>query len=191
MTEVQTVIDPIYRDHIGAIRCALNVSAKSMGHAISKWQHECVSGYRVSTIGPDMSRNDRFTQDCMTRHLLHGTLSREQWAVLVVRFAPSLSFAGATVADPGELAEMAAALDVCMSVVPATVSEEFTGWCLLRWARRMPPGRGAWAEWEGRTDESIRTLHRRCADIYDGVNRVEDAAKGLARDVLQKAKLIC
>ncbi len=183
-------IDPVYRDHISAIRCALNVSAKSMGHAVSKWQNDYQAGWRVSGSGQDMTRNERFTQDCMTRHLLHSSLSREQWAVLVIRFAPALSFRGKVVADRSEIEEMGAALDCVMALIDHAVSEEFSGWCLLRWARRMPPGRGAWAEWEGQTDQSIRTLHRRCAELYEHANILEGSAKAASADALRGAGLI-
>lgn len=185
-------LDPVYQDHIHAIRCALSVSASAMGHQVAKWQNEYQAGWRVSSqFGSDMTRNERFIQDCMTRHLLHDSLSREQWAVLVTRFAPPLHNKGRAVADRHEFDDMAASLDCLMAMLDHPISTEFTGWCLIRWARRMPPGRGAWLEWEGRTDQSIRTLHRRCADTYKALNHCEDGAKTHANDLLKSALLIC
>lgn len=186
----QKITNPVYRDHMHAIRCALSVSAGAMGHAIAKWQTEYQAGWRTSCAGPDLSKTERFTQDCMTRHLLHSALSQSQWAVLVVRFAPSLTHQERLVADRSELDEMSAALDDLMAQLEHPITPDFTGWCLLRWARRMPPGRGAWAEWEGRTDQSLRTLHRRCADTYYALNAFENAAKTDASGLLRTAELI-
>lgn len=161
-----------------------------MGHQVAKWQTEYQAGWRVSQIGPDMTKAERFAQDCMTRHLLHAKLSRPQWATLVARFAPPLAHRGKPVADRSEFDEMGAALDRLMADLEHAITPEFTGWCLLRWARRMPPGRGAWIEWEGRTDVSLRTLHRRAADTYYALNAIENDAKLAASELLRGAELI-
>lgn len=191
MSAVQTIVEPVYLDHVHAIRCALSVSAAAMGHQVSEWQRKYRAGWRVSSaFGGDLSRNERFVQDCMTRHLLHERLRGDQWSILVVRFSPPLHHNGRACADQHEFAEMATALDSLMGDLNQSISAEFTGWCLLRWSRRMPPGRGAWAEWEGRTDESQRTLHRRCADTYNTLNDIESSAKLRALDLLKAAGLI-
>jgi len=185
------LVDPIYKNHIHAIRCALSVSAKAMGHVAAKWQRDYQAGYRISSIGPDMSRAERFSQDCMTRHLLHSKLSREQWAILIVRYAPPLEAQGRPIADQSEIEEMQSALAALMSSIEHSVSKEFSGWCLLRWARRMPAGRGKWAEWEGRTNVSMPTLHRRCNhSIYKPMIAMEHGALERAKSILIEAALI-
>lgn len=186
----KVMVEPVYSDHVQAIRCALNVSAKALGHATASWQHQVATGYRVSSIGPDLSNSERFVQDCMTRHLLHSNLSEREWSVLVVRFAPRLSFDGNVVCDKSELDEMKLALRIFIGAMPTDVSQEFTGWCAMRWAGRFPAGRGVWAEWEGETKESLRTLHRRCAEIYKAANEIENAAKEFAKCLLQASGLI-
>lgn len=191
MNAIAQLVEPVYLDHVHAIRCALSVSAAAMGHQVSEWQRKYKAGWRVSSaFGGDLTRNERFVQDCMTRLLLHSNLSREQWAVLVARFSPAMHHSGRSVADRHEVAEMSEALDCIMENLAHSVSTEFTGWCLLRWANRMPPGRGAWAEWDGRTAESQRTLHRRCADTYKALNETERAAKLRAIYLLKAAELI-
>lgn len=192
MTAAQNLaVDPVYRDHISAIRCALNVSAKSMGHAVSKWQNDYQSGWRVSSSGNDMSRNERFVQDCMTRHLLHSNMTPEEWAVLVIRFAPATHFHGKPVADAAEFAEMERAFTTAAAAMPSDLGQMFTGWCLMRWARRMPAGRGQWQEWYGKTDLGERTIRQRGYDIYKVANHIEAKAKQRAEQLCKAAQLTC
>lgn len=191
MSAAVQLIDPVYKDHIHAIRCALSVSAKAMGHISAKWQREYQAGYRISSIEPDMSRAERFTQDCMTRHLLHQSLSWGQWAVLTIRFAPPLQSQGRTIADSSELEEMQSALEQLLGLMEHPLGKEFSGWCLLRWARRMPAGRGKWSEWEGRLDVSMPTLRRRCAEaVYKPMATLESSAIEDAREILLQGGLI-
>jgi len=191
MSAAPLLVDTVYKDHIHAIRCALSVSAKAMGHVAAKWQRDYQAGYRVSSAGPDMSRAERFTQDCMTRLLLHRNLSREHWAVLVIRFAPPLQAQGRAVGDQSEVGEMEEAMRICLAHLTHPVSQEFTGWCLLRWSQRMPAGRGKWVEWEGKTSLSLRTLHRYSSEnIYKPMVTLENAAIARAKDLLEQAALI-
>jgi len=189
MNTAPLLIEPVYKDHIHAIRCALSVSAGAMGYIAARWQQDYQAGYRVHSVGSDMTRAERFTQDCMTRQLLHHHLSCEHWAVLVVRFAPPLNTRGTL--DESEVEEMRRALKTLLELLEHPITPEFTRWCLLRWAQRMPAGRGKWAEWEGRTSVSMPTLHRRCADsVYKPMLFREQSALESAKEKLLRFGLI-
>ena len=165
MNAVQLLIDPTYNDHIHAIRCALNVSATAMGHSTSKWQQECVSGYRVSSIGSEMSKMERFQQDCLTRHMLRRQLSLEQWSVLYVRFAPRLIDNERSKSDASEFREMSDAVNECMGLLDGIADENFTEECLMRWSSRILVEKGSRDRWAEKMGVTARTVNTRKAEI--------------------------
>lgn len=191
MTIATSIVEPVYRDHIHAIRCALSVSAQAFGNKPAKWQSDYQAGYRVSSIGPNLTRQERFQQDCMTRHLLHVNLSPVEWSVIVIRFAPATHFQGRAIADSAEVAELETAFLTAAAHMPCDLGEMFAGWCLMRWARRLPAGRGEWKEWYGKNDLSERTIRQRGYDIYKEANQIEDAAKRRVEQLCKEAGLIC
>lgn len=75
-----------YLDHLAAIRAALNVDARSL-YRPAGWQAQAMIGYRelMAPSYGDLSRLERFQQDCMTYAFLNDRLPAAQWAVIIVR----------------------------------------------------------------------------------------------------------
>jgi hypothetical protein len=134
-----------YRDHIAAIRAALNVDARSL-YKPSGWQALATIGYReeLPPAPGELSKLDRFQQDCLTYAALNHRMPAAQWAVLIVWHSLRIT-------DPKEQrTELDRLRWATWTAAGHTGCDdvEFSRWAALKWGGKLGKGDG-WARWEG------------------------------------------
>lgn len=156
---------PPYRDAHSAILSALNVDARSL-YKPASWQALAMIGYReeLPTAPGDLTKLERFQQDCMTLAFLHHRMPAHLWAVIVTRYA----ILPANQPDPRDAEAVERyhsefnRIKVAVLVVAGHITYDdsmFARWAVANWAGKFEKSKARWDRWADH-DLSIRTLKR-------------------------------
>lgn len=185
-----------YRDHIQAIRAALNVEARSL-YKPARWQALAKIGYREAPAGRsgDLTRQERFEQDCMTHAFLRGRLPPVQWATLVVRHAilpqrvPDLRDREGTERYLYEFRRLKVAVIVVAGHLDYP-DAAFARWAVANWGGKLDRVRARWDRWVDH-DLAIKTLKGHYGSrIKPELEALLQAAEGNAHRLLGDAGVI-
>lgn len=145
-----------YLDHLAAIRAALNVDARSL-YKPASWQKHVDTGYRELHLPPpgDLSRLERFEQDCLTYAFLRDRLPSVQWAVIIVRHSLRIT-------DPQEqrveLDRLRWAVWTAAGQVPCD-DVALARWGVMRWGGKLAKTDTWQSRWGG-GEVAVSTLKR-------------------------------
>lgn len=176
-----------YRDHLAAIRAALNVDARSL-YKPAGWQHLAMIGYReeLPPAPGDLNKLERFQQDCMTYAFLNQRMPPVQWAAIIVRH-------GLRVTDPKEQAaefdRLKWAVLACLGHVDYP-DRSFAIWAIRNWGGKLPKDKASWSQWQGH-ESAVSTLKRHYREqIVNPMDSLLHAAENNAHRLLSDGGLI-
>lgn len=170
----------VYRDEQHAAIRAAAVDAISTCKP-AQWQAQYSSGYveELTKRHDDtehLSAADRLTQDCMTRALMHRTVSRGAFYAMVAKYG----------ADEQERAQ---AVNELVSLVQVKAPDNFKRMMIWTWAS-VAVKRGVIERIVDMGDQAARTLYRKRATVLQQLRDFEDAALGELSAVLSERGLI-
>lgn len=174
-----------YIDARSAIKAALNVDARSL-YKPASWQAMAAIGYREElpfSSSDDLTREERFQQDCMTLAFINDFLPANHWAILVTWYQLK------TVVGSSELDRLRWGVWVTAGNLDYP-DVKFARWAVANWAGRLDGIRGRWDSWAD-AELSIRTLKEHYAKrIKPELVRKLELAEGEATRVLGMGGLI-
>mgnify|MGYP000676911045 CR=1 FL=1 len=170
----------VYRDeHHAAIRAAAVDAISTCKPA--QWQQQYSSGYveELTKRHDDtehLAGMDRLAQDCMTRALMHRTVSRGAFYAMVAKYG----------ADEHERAQ---AVNELVSLVQVKAPDNFKRMMIWSWAS-VAVKRGVIGLIVEMGDQAARTLYRKRASVLEQLRAFEDAALSDLSAALQDRGLI-
>ena len=156
-----------YRDEQHAAIRAVSVDAISTCKP-SGWQQQHSSGFveeltrRKDGDVERLTPFDRLTQDCMTRALIHRTVTRGSFYALVAKYG-------------ADEAERASAVNHLVRLVDVQASDDFKRIMIWTWAS-VAVKRGVVGKIIDMGEQARRTLFRKRRAILDQLQGFEDAA---------------
>lgn len=170
----------IYRNEQHAVIRAVSVDAIPSCRP-SKWQSQHHAGFvEELTKQPEaveaLSPMDRLTQDCMTRAMIHRTVSRGSFYAMVAKYG----------VDEQERAD---AVNRLVELVRVDSTDRFKRMVIWAWAS-VAVKRGMVSKIVEMGDQARRTLFRKRRAILDQLEAFEDAALSDISPVLAERGLI-